>query len=215
MSRPVSAALPVLLSFGAAGALGCKAKPPEITEPFSDDFERAELGPAWHDTGGGYGIVGGKLHVSMAHNHPLWLRKRLPRNFVLEVDATSNSPSGDLKVEVAGDGESFDPDGNRYVATGYVLIFGGWQNRRSIIARLDEHDDGEKVHRTEPRVEPGRTYHWTITRKGEDLDWKIDGQPFLAWRDPAPLTGNGHEFFSFNNWEADVTFDNLTIRPLP
>jgi hypothetical protein len=194
---------------------GCRAQVPAITEPLTDDFERAELGPQWHDTGAGYRIRDGRLNVSQAYNHPLWLRRRLPDDFVLEVDAMSKSPAGDLKVEIAGDGESFDPDRGSYVSTGYMFIFGGWHNSLSVICRNNEHDDGRKVGRASPPVEVGRTYHWTITRKGGALDWKIDGQPFLAWTDPDPLRGRGHEFFGINNWEADVHFDNLRIAPLP
>lgn len=205
----------------AAGALlllvsaGCRPKAPVIDQPFADDFDRAEVGAQWNDTGAGYRIVKGRLNVSQAYNHPLWLRRRLPDNFVLDVDATSNSAVGDLKVEVAGDGESFDADRGSYLSTGYMFIFGGWSNSLSVICRNNEHDDGRKVSRAAPVVEPGRTYHWTITRKGGALDWKIDGQPFLAWTDPQPLRGRGHEFFAFNNWEADVSFDNLRIEPLP
>jgi hypothetical protein len=96
-----------------------------------------------------------------------------------------------------------------------VFIFGGWKNQRSIIGRLGEHEDGEKVHRTEPAVIPGKTYRFTITRRGGDLDWKIDGAPFLSWKDPEPLVGEKHEFLGITNWQADVYFDNLAIRPLP
>ena len=44
-----------------------------------------------------------------------------------------------MKVEVFGDGSSYDPDGGRYTATGYEVIFGGWYDAKSIIARMDEH----------------------------------------------------------------------------
>jgi hypothetical protein len=67
----------------------------------------------------------------------------------------------------------------------------------------------------EPLVVPGRSYHFTITRKGGLLDWKVDGASYLAWTDPEPLFGPGHEYFAINDWESDVRFDNLTIRALP
>ena len=114
-----------------------------------------------------------------------------------------------------GDGESFDPDKGSYVSTGYMLIFGGWNNSLSVICRQNEHDDGRKAERRDIRVEPGRKYHFTITRRGGAIDWAIDGRPFLSWTDPEPLAGSGHEYMAFNNWESNVTFDNLTIRPAP
>ena len=203
----------VAAAIGAAG--GCRPKDELIETTFTDTFERADLGPGWTDTGGSYRISGGRLNVSKAYNHPAWLRKRLPRDAVIELDALSNSPAGDLKVEIYGDGHSFDPDKGGYVSSGYDLIFGGWRNSLSVICRNNEHDEGRKVERRAPPVEPGRRYHWTITRRGGAIDWQIDGQPFLAWTDPSPLAGGGHESFAVNDWESDVYFDNLVIRPLP
>lgn len=197
----------------AAATAGCRAKVPAITEPFEDSFERGEVGPSWHNTGGPYRVVDGKLSVAGGRNHPLWLRRKLPPNLVLEVDAMSKSPDGDLKVELFGDGEAFDPDGNRYSPTGYIFVFGGWRNSQSIIGRLGEHDAEVKATRSEPRVIPGQTYRWTITKRGGQIDWSIDGQPFLSWTDPQPLAGDRHQYFAIGNWETEVFFDNLKIRP--
>src|SRR5919107_844440 len=80
---------------------------------------------------------------------------------------------GDIKVEVFGDGKSFDPDGGRYMATGYEVIFGGWFNSKSIIARLDEHGK-DVVENTAIKVEPTRRYHWRIERIGKKLSWYVD-----------------------------------------
>jgi hypothetical protein len=197
-------------------ALGaCRAKDPAITAPFADDFERAEIGPTWNATGPEYRIASGKLEVAGAYNHPAWLRRRLPRDVVVELDVLSKSPAGDIKIELYGDGESFDPDKGSYVSTGYVFIFGGWHNSLSVICRNNEHDDGRKAERRDVHVQPGRSYHWTIARHGGTLDWKVDGQSFLSWTDPDPLAGSGHEYLAVNDWESDVTFDNLAIRPGP
>jgi len=207
------------LAVAALAALGCKARVPVIASPFADDFDRAEPGPDWLDTSGGaYRIADGKLAVTRAYNHPLWLRRKLPRDVVIDFDVMSKSPAGDIKVELYGDGESFDPDKGRYDPTSYVVILGGWNNSDSIIGRLGEHDDAVKAAKRRepgqpPPVEMGRTYHFTITRQGGLIDWKLDGAPFLAWTDPAPLAGPGHEFFAIDDWEADVYFDNLRIRP--
>ena len=50
-------------------------------------------------------------------------------------------------------------------------------------------------------------------KQGGAIDWSVDGAPFLSWTDPAPLAGAGHEHLAFNDWEADVSFDNLAVRP--
>jgi hypothetical protein len=193
----------------------CRVKNPAIDAPFRDDFERGELGADWNATTPEYRVANGQLSIANAFNHPAWLRRRLPVDAVIELDATSNSPSGDIKIEVYGDGESFDPDKGSYVSSGYVLIFGGWNNSLSVICRNNEHDEGRKAQRADVRVEPGRRYHFTITRRAGALDWSIDGKPFLAWTDPAPLAGAGHEYLAVNDWQAALTFDNLHIRPAP
>jgi hypothetical protein len=186
-----------------------------IAAPFVDSFDRAELGAAWRDTGGSYRIVDGKLVARDAYNHPAWLRKRLPRDVTVELEVQSQSDAGDIKIELFGDGESFDPDRAGYVSTAYVLIFGGWHNSLSVICRNDEHDAGRKVSRSDRRVEKGRTYRFSVTRKAGRIDWQVDGAPFLDWTDPQPLEGAGHEYLAVNDWEAEVRFDNLSIRPNP
>jgi hypothetical protein len=209
------ARLASFLGLALAPLPACRAKMPVIDAPFIEDFERAELGAAWHATSDQYRIEAGKLTVAGAHNHPAWLRRRLPHDVVIDLDAMSKSPSGDIKLELFGDGESFDPDKGSYISSGYVLIFGGWQNSLSVICRQDEHGAGRKAQRSDVRVEPSRSYHFTITRRGGALDWAIDGRPFLSWTDPEPLAGAGHEFLAVNNWEAALVFDNLHVRPAP
>ena len=205
----------LLASLALTAPVACRSRAVALAAPFEDSFEREGLGPDWLDTGGGYRVTGGKLLAHNAYNHPAWLKKRLPRNVAIDVDVQSNSPAGDIKVELFGDGHSFDPDRGGYVSTGYVLIFGGWHNSLSVICRNNEHDEGRKVTRTSPRVTVGQTYHFAITRRDGAIDWKLDGAPFLAWTDPEPLDGPDHGFFAVNDWEADVSFDNLSVRPLP
>jgi hypothetical protein len=193
---------------------GCKVKdPPPIASPWTDDFARDAVGTSYYDTGGSYQIVEGALSTKGGHNHPLWLRRKLPRDVRIELTAWSDSADGDIKIELFGDGKSYDPNAGAYTATSYVIVFGGWHNSKSIIARQDEHGE-ELVERTSPRVEPGRRYRWTITRQGRAIDWQIDGEPFLRYEDKQPLEGPGHEYFGFNNWESDSWFDDVVITPL-
>ena len=35
----------------------------------------------------------------------------------------------------------------------------------------------------------------------------------LQLEDPAPLEGPGHAYFGFDDWETELHFDNLVIRP--
>jgi hypothetical protein len=211
-------ALSLLASVLLAAGAGCKPRIPVIDAPFSDNFDRAELGADWNDTGKAARIKDGKLNLVKAYNHPVWLRRKLPRNAQIDFDAVSRSQAGDLKVEIYGDGESFDSDKGRYDPTSYMIVFGGWNNSKSIISRLGEHDEAVKIAYdrvgAEPLVLANKTYHFTITRRGGTIEWKLDGAPYLTWTDPEPLAGPGHEFFAVNDWEADVSFDNLVIKPV-
>lgn len=188
---------------------------PAITSPWSDDFDRSTLGPDWKATDeSAYKLENGELVVQKAHNHPVWLTRALPRDAKIEFDAWSNDEAGDIKVEVWGDGKAYATDlYGQYTSTSYNVIFGGWHNQLAVLARLNEHGDDRKA-RADVKVEKGRHYHFTITRKGAKLDWQLDGQPFLSFEDPAPLEGPGHAYFGITDWEAELHFDHLRISPL-
>lgn len=194
---------------------GCKVRElPPIEGSYADTFDRDSIGGDYNATGPGYRIVDGALEARGAHNHPLWLARKLPPgDLQIDFDAWSASLDGDIKVEVFGDGRSYDPDGNRYMATSYVLVFGAWKNSRSIIARMDEHAK-DLLSRADKRVVVNQRYHWRIVRKGQVLEWFLDDMttPFLRLDDPQPLVGPGHEYFGFNDWETPVYFDNLVIK---
>lgn len=198
--------------------VACKVKDaPPLKEPYADNFERANLGGGYVDTsdGQGYRLVNGALSAKGAKNHPLWLARRIPRDVRVEFDAWSAERRGDIKLEIFGDGRSYDPDGGAYMATGYELVFGGWGNSKSIIARLDEHGK-DLVQRSDVKVVANKRYHWKIERKARVIKWFVDDMktPFLQYDDPQPLDGPGHESLGFNNWETDTWFDNLSITPI-
>lgn len=208
--------LGIALAVLAGAGPGCKVKdPPPITAEWRDDFERRSIGGDYYKTGGGYAIADGALSAKGSYNHPLWLRKKLPRDVIIELDTWSNTPDGDIKVEVFGDGSSHAENKGQYTSTGYVLVMGGWNNSKSLLARGNEHGQ-QLVERTTPRVQPGKRYHWKIRRQGKRIDWWVDDMetPFLSYEDPRPLEGAGHRYFGFNNWESDSWFDNLVITPL-
>jgi hypothetical protein len=204
------------LAFLLFAAAACRQPdPPAITAPWRDDFERTDLGGDYAATADSYAIVDGALRVANAYNHPLWLRKKLPPDAIIEFDVWSKSPQGDIKVEIYGDGVSHAHDKGAYTSSGYVLIHGGWSNSKSILAKGNEHGTA-LVERTQPKVELGRRYHWKIVRHGGKIDWFVDDMttPFLSLEDTEPLGGAGHSYFGFNDWEAELGFDNLEIRPI-
>jgi hypothetical protein len=216
---PLLSMLSVLTALTSLALSGCDRP---ISSPFTDSFDRSELGSDYNNTGAPWHLEDGKLVGAQVHNHPLWLKRRLPDDVKIDVDVASRSPDGDIKVEVAGDGDSRESDDAvardlKYTASGYVFIFGGWRNSRSVLVRQNEHAwerDRSTPIRFAPRVEPNRTYHWTIVKRGGHIEWSIDNQPFLTYDDPMPLHGKGQDHFGFTGWETEVVFDNLRIEPL-
>jgi len=189
----------------------CTIEKQQPVGPSADDFNRSEIGNAWHPSGPGYRIVNGELVVDHAYNHPLWLARPIPRDAVIELDVWSNDDAGDIKVEAWGDGRSYATQAS-YTASSYVFIMGGWHNTLCAIARMNEHGQDRKT-RGDFKVVKGKKYHWRIVRKGGHIDWSVDGQPMLSYDDPNPLDGPGHSFFGINDWEAELHFDNLKITP--
>lgn len=219
--------LSVLFTVALASTLGgcesCKEKPAasSLTLPYTDNFNRTELGKDWFTERPGRWKIDynattkdGKICGWQARNMPLFLKGELPRDVVIEFDAWAHHRDGDVKVELFTDG--------RFHATGYVFVHGGWNNRWSIIDRLDEHsrncrssEANKPVHcRRVKRGGPSlkRKYHWKIQRVGSVVSWSVDGKPFLSYRDPMPLEGDNHRHFAFSNWIARICFDNLKIR---
>jgi hypothetical protein len=179
---------------------------------YRDDFERAELGADWLSTGGAFSIRDGMLRVKGARNKPLWLRRTLPRDARITFDVRSDSTEGDIKVELYGDGVS-KAEKASYTATSYVVIFGGWNNSKNVIARMDEHGQ-DRVVGPPYKVVQGKTYRMKIERRGATLRAWVDGHELAKMTDPEPLEGPGHDHFAFNNWQAELWFDNLRIEPL-
>ncbi|MBU1222136.1 hypothetical protein KKF34_19825 [Myxococcota bacterium] len=194
----------------------CSTDPISIKSPFFDDFNRDEIGSTWLDTIGRYIIIKNRLNIMGGYNHPLWLKRSLPVNVDIEFDAMSNSPDGDLKIELFGDGRSFAFNKGSYIATGYVFCLGGWKNTKSFIAKRNEH--AKNLLNTRKQVATiGKFQHWKISSRYAGgilkLIWTIDGKHVLTLKDSRPLYSRSNSFFGFSNWASDSWFDNLKITP--
>ena len=199
---------------------GCDRDSSETTDELPDgelvydeNFNDEELGEEWQIGTGDreveedvWQLVDGTLHVRGAYNSPLWLHEPLPEAFRVSFSARSESSAGDIKFEILGDGKSHE--------SGYIGIFGGWNNSLNIIARLDEHGGDRHAGAAEQRVERGRTYEMDVVRTDNRLRWYVDGELFLTFDDGQPLRGDEHRYFAFNNWEVPLYFDDLRIYDL-
>ncbi len=173
---------------------------------YEAEFDDGEIGTEWRTGFDGWGVVDGEIHAEGARNDALWLQEPLPDAFRVSFTARSESEEGDIKFEILGDGETHE--------SGYVGIFGGWNNQLNIIARLDEHGEDRLVGADGHSVEPGRTYQMDVVRTDHRLRWYVDGDLFLAYDDANPLRGDEHRYFGFNNWEAPLYFDEVRIYDL-
>jgi hypothetical protein len=194
-----------------------------LSRVFTDDFERAEVGPAYATRSSSFALDRGRLCVKGARNRPLWLKRRLPRDVSVEVEASTPEPDGDIKLELFGNGTSSATSATYDNASGYVAIFGGWKNRFHVLARLDEHarDRAElevNANSDDPRqapVVPNRRYRLKLERSdGKTVRFWVDDLELLSFTDPEPLVGPGHEYLAFGNWLTRVCFDNLRVTPL-
>jgi hypothetical protein len=181
---------------------------------FEDTFERDAPGPAYLQgepdlnwAKGTWKVEGGRLVGEKIHNAALWLQQALPARVRVDVEVRAETPEGDAKVEVFGDGRTHQ--------SGYIAIAGGWKNTVSCLARRDEHAEERKQDarcgRDRRCVEPGTDYLWSFVRTDNRLRWYVDGQLFLEYDDAHPVDGR---HFAFNNWEAKTSFDNLRVYDL-
>ncbi len=210
LGRPEAAAQAAQTVLQEGGAI-------EIGSDWAQTPPKPGMPPAWR-------IENGRLCGQNAYNHGIWLNRVLPPNARIDFDAVSDSPTGDLKAEVWGDGQSAATGQSYNNATSYLTIFGGWKNTLHVLARLDEHADNRRVIKVQgpaaddPRERPvgrGQVYHFKIERlDGKTVRWFIDANEMLVWTDEQPLVGFGHDHFGFNDWEVKVCFDNVKVTPL-
>jgi hypothetical protein len=219
--KPKPAPPPVV----AKPSVSAVAPPPSIPlgNGFEDKFDRETVGPDWVTTGADWRIDAGRLCVKGARNHGAWLNRTLPTNVRIEFDAMSESPDGDIKAEIFGDGISAAKGISYNDATSYLTIFGGWKNQYHVLARLNEHASDRPEIRIAPgsddeRARPvnaGQVYHFKIERAdGKTLVWWVGNQQMFKFVDPQPLAGPGHDHMGFNDWEVPVCFDNLKVVAL-
>lgn len=173
---------------------------------FEDDFSGETIGESWQTASDRWQLQEGVLRVSGARNEGLWLQVALPDEVRIDVDLTSHGEEGDLKFEVFTDGRTHE--------SGYVGIFGGWNNRLNLIARLDEHGEDRHVGQPGVQVEPERRYRFSIVRTDNRLRWFVDGEHFLTFDDSEPLRGPEHAYFGLNNWNVPQSIHRVAVYDL-
>ncbi|MCA2979564.1 MAG: hypothetical protein INH41_08235 [Myxococcaceae bacterium] len=228
--------LPLLHYFLFRGESAATVAVPYPTQSFDNP---AVIDTDFWSTGGQWRVVNGELLSPGVKNNPLWLKAKLPENVAVEFNVRSVSPEGDIKCEIFGDG-SDHASGYVLIHGGWnntVSIIARLDEHGASLAQLQaeagrlqrekglESADLVKtgVFRANTRmrveanpfpVQIGKTYRWRIERQGSVLTWFIDGREFMRFDDPMPLKGQGHDRFGFSSWEAQLFFDDLSVKPL-
>jgi hypothetical protein len=122
-----------------AGPARSATAPSAITTTYEEHFDRKELGPDWATLSPVWRIEDGELCAKGARNKGAWLKPTIPERARIEFDARSDSPEGDIKAELWGDGKTGATGSSYSNASSYLVILGGWQNTKHVLARLDEH----------------------------------------------------------------------------
>ena len=176
---------------------------------FEDSFERAEIGDNYEIQGGDWRIENGKLKSRTAKNRNLVLKSvDLPQNGIVELTMKSHSDAVDVKFNLWGDGKIHDH------GDGYTFILGGWNNRISVISRLDEHEK-KRSEKRNANLEKETLYKIKVERSSSKIRWFVNGELFLEYNDETPLkVSDGFSKLSFANWKSDVEFDELKIYAL-
>ena len=175
-----------------------------LGDGFEDRFQRKALGDNYSKYGGSWYLDAGVLKSNGDQNIPLWLNVALPEDVRVEMDVWSDSSEVDVKVEIFGDGIKHE--------SGYIIIFGGWKNSITAIAKLDEHEKSRVSRRI--KWKKGQKYRWRIESQGANLHFFVDDKKIVTYKDPSPLRGPGHNRLGFTNWKSQVRYDNLKITPL-
>jgi hypothetical protein len=173
------------------------------TLQFSDDFERQDLGNDWRSVAGDWRIVRGVLTTGApsGNSYKLLCLKDFPGAQRLEYDASTDTP-GDLSAVLAA-------DQNGAWDSGYFFGFGSDENQSSKL-RIQ----GGEPHFYFGKVEPGKVYHVVCQREGDTVTHTVDGKTLLTFKDPKPLTGEGHRRISLYIWPAG-RMDNVKVYTKP
>ena len=176
---------------------------------FEDSFERAEIGDNYEIQGGDWRIENGKLKSRTAKNRNLVLKSvDLPQNGIVELTMKSHSDAVDVKFNLWGDGKIHDH------GDGYTFILGGWNNRISVISKLDEHEK-KRSEKRNANLEKEILYKIKVERLSSKIRWFVNRELFLEYNDETPLkVSDGFSKLSFANWKSDVEFDELKIYAL-
>lgn len=209
-SKPKSTGVPAELAAALTGG----------EQVFTDDFSRTHPGAAWKLDTPEWRIEEGELTNRGADNAGAWLLTKLPEGDTrIEFDVrsmpyTKRDENGEKQEVFPGDikCEAFNTAPSHQ--TGYIFIFGGWNNRVNRIARLEEHGNGPGAQVTDGPtrpVEAGHTYRIKVVRVGGTVGLYADDQYLVHYTDDEPITGR---HFGFNNWRSELHFDNVAVYAL-
>jgi hypothetical protein len=165
---------------------------------FSDDFQRAELGPDWKTLEGKWSVENGCL-VSKGDG-TLISNRKFPGLQKVTFDAVVTPNPG------ISDMSPFIQAGHKGFGSGYMLQFGGNYNKGSNI-----HKAGKRVRESQAVIEPGKTHSFVAEYDGINVRLTVDGKTVAEYQDEKPLIGEEHEQIGFYVYEGISKISNLKV----
>jgi len=166
---------------------------------FSDDFERAELGPDWQVVSGDWAIRDGMLvggTPGQITDNTIICTRKFPGAQRLEFKGVSDNPcdlTGLLCMNEGG------------YLTSYFFGFGSEENICSKILV-----EGIEVARTDTVITPGKVYHIVCQSQDGRLTLLIDNEVILDYTEKMPLEGANHQQIGLNIWTTG-RIDDLKV----
>lgn len=200
---------------------------------FEDNFD-GDLSNWIHEGVGKAEVKGGRLRVFVTPDHSemrgqnLWLKKKLPSDFIVEMRVRPLAPDPKAKITAnllyffsatrkGGDllGTTAQRDGRYGAYIGkkaiipcYTLTWYRLNDPEFVIARRNP-GWGELARSFPPTPAPGKDYTLEIEKRGGEILFVENGVGILLVRDSQPPLGEG--YFALRAWHAEASYDYVRI----
>jgi hypothetical protein len=165
---------------------------------WTEEFDRAVLGPDWRVLEGVWTVENGCL-ISKGGGRIVSARA-FPGLHKVEIEASVTAGVG----EVVSDMDPIIHADEK--GAGYLMQVGGYYNSRSSIQRL-----GTTLARGAHAIVPGKVHTITAELNGNALRLTLDGKKLLEYADAAPLLDKEHARIGFYTYQGTVRIERIRV----
>ena len=200
---------------------------------FEDNFD-GDLSNWVHEGVGTAEVADGRLHVYVTPDHAerrgqnLWLKQKLPANFIVEMRVSPIAPRPEDKVtcnllwffsanRIGGklletikqrDGNYGKYISKKGIVPCYTLTWYRLNDPHFVIARRNP-GWGELQRNFPPVPTPGKDYTLEIEKRGGEILLVENGTSILLVNDPQPPLGEG--YFALRSWHCKASYEYVRI----